>query len=136
MHKPENFKAYLADYPPATRKLLRQLRGIVVKNARGAEEIISYGMPAFMLHGRLIYFAGYERHIGFYPMPSAIANFKKELQGYKTAKGSIQFPLNRPLPVALIAKIVKFRVEENLAKEAWKTALKKESNKKKKSSST
>lgn len=107
---------YIAAFPPAVREQLEKLRALIQKNAPKAEEVISYKMPAYKLDGMLVYFAGYEKHIGFYPMPSAIAAFSKELAVYKNAKGSVQFPVDKPLPVKLIAAMVKFRVQENLAK--------------------
>lgn len=107
---------YIAEFPPAVREQLEKLRALIQKNAPKAEEVISYKMPAYKLDGMLVYFAGYEKHIGFYPMPSAIAAFRKELAVYKSAKGSVQFPVDKPLPVKLITAMVKFRVQENLAK--------------------
>ncbi len=107
---------YLAELTPQTRKLAKQLRAIIRKVAPKAEELISYGMPAYKLNGPLVYFAAYAKHIGFYPMPSAIEAFKKELSGYETAKGSIRFPLDQPLPIDLIEQIVEFRVLRNLEK--------------------
>lgn len=107
---------YIAAFPPAVREQLEKLRALILKNAPKAEEVISYKMPAYKLDGMLVYFAGYEKHIGFYPMPSAIAAFSKELAVYKSAKGSVQFPVDKPLPVKLISAMVKFRVQENLAK--------------------
>ncbi len=121
---------YIADFPPPTRELLEQLRSTILKAAAGAEEVIGYKMPAYRLHGVLLYFAGYKGHIGFYPSGSGIEAFKKELSVYKGAKGSVQFPLDKPLPVALITKIVKFRVKENLEK-AKEKELKKRAGKKK-----
>ena len=90
------------------------------KAAPGAEELISYNMPAFKLHGVLVYYAGYKNHIGFYPTGSAITAFEKELSGYKTSKGTVQFPLETSLPLPLITRIVKFRVKENLEKAEMK----------------
>jgi uncharacterized protein YdhG (YjbR/CyaY superfamily) len=107
---------YIAAFPPDVREQLEKLRALIQKNAPKAEEVISYKMPAYKLDGMLVYFAGYEKHIGFYPMPSAIAAFRKEIAGYKSAKGSVQFPVDKPLPVKLITAMVKFRVQENLAK--------------------
>lgn len=121
---------YIADFPPPTQELLEQLRSTILKAAAGAEEVIGYKMPAYRLHGVLLYFAGYKRHIGFYPSGSGIEAFKKELSVYKGAKGSVQFPLDKPLPLALITKIVKFRVKENLEK-AKEKELKKRAGKKK-----
>lgn len=107
---------YIATFPPAVREQLETLRTIIRKTAPKAEEVISYKMPAYKLDGMLVYFAGYEKHIGFYPMPSVITAFSKEIAGYKSAKGSVQFPVDKPLPVKLIAAMVKFRVQENSAK--------------------
>lgn len=107
---------YIAGFPPKTKVLLEKLRAAIQKAAPKAEEVISYQMPAYKLNGMLVYFAGYDKHIGFYPMPSAIAAFQKEIAGYKQAKGSVQFPLDKPLPLALVTKMVKFRVNENLEK--------------------
>ncbi len=120
---------YIAAFPPPTQNLLEQMRSTILKAAPGAEEVIGYKMPAYRLHGVLVYFAGYKGHIGFYPSGSGIASFKKKLSVYKGAKGSVQFPLDQPLPVSLITKIVKLRVKENLEKakekELLKTAAKK-----------
>jgi uncharacterized protein YdhG (YjbR/CyaY superfamily) len=113
LNTPANIETYINTFPPETQQLLQQLRATILKAAPLAQEVISYGMPAYKLNGMLVYFAGYAKHIGFYPMASAIQLFKNELAGYKTAKGSIQFPLNKKLPVALIIKMVKFRVKEN-----------------------
>ena len=110
--KPKNVDAYIAGCRPEVRALLEQLRTTVQKSAPAATEAIKYGIPTFVLHENLVHFAACARHIGFYPSPSGIAAFKKELAGYKSAKGSVQFPLDEPMPLALIAKIVKFRVKE------------------------
>lgn len=107
---------YIAAFPNPTRKLLQQVRAAIRAAAPGAEESISYNMPAYKLNGPLVYFAGYENHIGLYALPSGNAAFKRELAAYKQGKGSIQFPVNEPLPVELITKIVKFRVKENMQK--------------------
>lgn len=114
MTKPKDIHEYIASHPKEIQKLLEQLRVTIKKAAPKAEEIISYGMPAFKLNGVLVWFAAHSKHIGFYPMASGIAAFKKELSIYKSAKGSIQFPLDKPLPLRLITSIVKFRVNENL----------------------
>lgn len=106
---------YLSTFPASTKRKLIDLQKAIRKAAPGADEEIAYNMPAYKLQGPLVYFAGYDKHIGFYPMPSAIEVFKKELSGYKGAKGSVQFPLDQPLPLPLITKIVKFRVKENVA---------------------
>lgn len=114
--KPENIDAYIASFPPATQKILQQVRETIQKAAPEAKEKISYAMPAFELHGNLVYFAAYDKHIGFYALPSGNAAFQKELSAYKMGKGSIQFPIDEPMPIDLIAKIVQFRVQENLEK--------------------
>lgn len=116
---------YIAEFPKDTQKILKQLRSTILKAAPGAEEGISYQMPAYKYHGMLVYFAGYKTHVGFYPTPSGIEAFKKELSVYKGAKGSVQFPLDKPLPLQLITKIVKFRMKENLETASIKTKAKK-----------
>lgn len=116
MKKPTDTDEYLAGFPKEIRILLAQIRATIKKAAPKAEEIISYGMPAYNLNGMLVYFAGYKNHIGFYAVPSGHEAFKKELSVYKNGKGSVQFPLDKPLPLGLIANIVKFRVAENLLK--------------------
>src|SRR5436190_18560665 len=114
--KPKDFDDYASGFPAETRKLLEQMRSVILKSAPAAEEVISYGMPAFKLNGMLVWIAAFSKHIGFYPKKSGIKEFKKELSGYKGAVGSVQFPLDKPLPVGLIAKIVRFRAKENSAK--------------------
>lgn len=112
---------YLTSLPKNTRILLQQLRKIIQQAAPDAEEIISYNMPAYRYHGMLVYFAGYTHHIGFYAVPSAIQKFKDELVNYTTSKGTIQFPIEKGIPVTLVRKIVKFRVKENLEKQKAKS---------------
>jgi uncharacterized protein YdhG (YjbR/CyaY superfamily) len=107
---------YISGFPGSTRELLNQIRDTIKNAAPEAEELISYRMPAFRFHGMLVWFAGYKNHIGFYPASTGIKAFDTELSGYKRAKGSVQFPLDKPLPLELIAKIVRFRVSENLEK--------------------
>jgi uncharacterized protein YdhG (YjbR/CyaY superfamily) len=105
---------YIAEFPPETQTVLTQVRTIVRDAAPGATETISYAIPTFDLNGRhLVHFAGYAHHIGFYPIPSAAEAFKEELSIYKSGKGSVQFPLDRPMPTDLIRRIVEFRVEES-----------------------
>jgi uncharacterized protein YdhG (YjbR/CyaY superfamily) len=111
--KPNNIDDYIAGFPKETQKILQQIRATIKKAAPGAEEVISYGMPAFKLNGLLVWFAAYSKHIGFYPRVTAINAFQKELSIYKGAKGSVQFPLDKPMPLKLITKIVKYRVKEN-----------------------
>ena len=117
--------SYIAGFPPATQKLLKQLRATIKKAAPKAEELISYGMPAYKYHGVLVYFGGYERHIGFYPTASGIENFKKEIAGYKHSKGAVQLPLDKPLPLSLITAIVSFRAQLNAAQASLKAGKKK-----------
>lgn len=118
--KRSDFKSideYISTFPKGVQELLQTFRQTVKKTAPGAQETISYQMPTFKLNGKnLVHFAGFEHHIGFYPVPSGIEAFKKELSLYKQGKGSVQFPLDKPLPLQLISKIVEFRVKENLGK--------------------
>lgn len=116
MTKPENFEEYIVAFPVETQKRMEQIRATIKKVAPQAEEVISYGMPSFRFNGRLLYFAAFRNHIGFYPMATGVEAFKSLLSDYKWAKGSIQFPLSKPVPLDLIINIVKFRVQENLAK--------------------
>jgi len=116
MKNPKDVDEYISGYPIETQKLLEEMRSTIIKAAPQAEEVISYAIPAFKLNGMLVWFAGYSKHIGFYPGASGIKTFKKELSIYKGAKGSVQFPLDQPLPLGLVTKIVKFRVKENLIK--------------------
>jgi len=103
---------YIAGFPPETREVLQELRALIKASAPHATETISYAIPTFDLNGHhLVHFAGYERHIGFYPAPIGIEAFKEELKPYKSGKGSAQFPLGQPLPTDLIRRIVEFRVE-------------------------
>lgn len=104
---------YIRGFPPAVRAVLSTLRSTIRQSAPEAVEKISYRIPTFYLNGNLVHFAAFERHIGFYPGPSGIAQFKKQLSKYKSAKGSVQFPLDEPLPLGLVAAIVEFRVGEN-----------------------
>jgi uncharacterized protein YdhG (YjbR/CyaY superfamily) len=114
MAKPLTVDGYIAGYPEDVQKKLAQMRGTIKRAAPGAEEVISYSMPAYKLNGMLVWFAAHTNHLGLYPRGSGIETFKDELADYKCSKGTIQFPLNKPLPLALITKIVKFRVKENL----------------------
>jgi uncharacterized protein YdhG (YjbR/CyaY superfamily) len=119
-NKPNNIDEYIAGFPKDIQTLLEQVRTTIKEAAPQAEEVISYQMPAFKFNGMLVYFAAYKNHIGFYPTASGIDAFKKELSVYKGAKGSVQFPLDKPLPLELITKIVKFRATENLKKASMK----------------
>lgn len=126
--KPTEIKdvdSYIALFPKETQLLLETMRTVIRKAAPKAEEVISYKMPAYKLGTMLVFFAGYKNHIGFYPSGSGIEAFKKELSVYKGAKGSVQFPLNKPLPIGLITKIVKLRVKENQEKLKLKAEKKK-----------
>ena len=111
---PQTIDEYIAGFPPPVQAILQRIRLTIQKAAPGAEETIKYRMPTFMLNGNLVYFAAFKNHIGFYPVPTGIEKFKRELSPYKQAKGSVQFPLDRPIPYGLISRIVKFRVKENL----------------------
>lgn len=121
--KPKNIDEYIAGFPKDIQKLLEQIRLTIKKAAPEAEETISYAIPTFTLNGNLVHFAAFKNHIGFYPFPSGNEAFKKELSKYKGGKGTVQFPLDEPLPFNLISKMVKFRVKENL--ERIKTKMKK-----------
>jgi len=113
---------YIAAFPPETQKVLEEVRALVREIAPEATETISYAIPTFDLSGKhLVHFAGYERHVGLYPAPSGMAQFESDLAPYKQGKGSVQFPLDKPLPVDLIRRIVEFRVEENTRKASGKT---------------
>ena len=115
--KSNNIDEYIAGFPKETQKILEQIRATVKKAAPDAEETISYAIPTFILKGHyLIYFAGFKNHIGLYPAPRENEAFKKELAVYTGGKGTVQFPLDKPMPLDLITKIVKFRVKENLEK--------------------
>lgn len=113
---PKNFDDYVDRFPKEVQRRLTQVRLTVKKAAPQAKEKISYGIPAFTLDGMLVWFAAFKSHIGFYPRTSAISAFKKELSSFKGAKGSVQFPLDKPLPLPLISRMVKFRAKENLIK--------------------
>ena len=104
---------YIAGFPKNIQELLEKLRVTIKKAAPGAEETINYAIPTFTLKGNLVHFAAFKDHIGFYPAPSGIDAFKKELSVYEGAKGSIKFPIDKPLPLGLVSQIVKFRVKEN-----------------------
>jgi uncharacterized protein YdhG (YjbR/CyaY superfamily) len=108
-----NVDIYIAGFPVEVQEQLQQLRDTIKKEAPEAVEVISYQMPAYKLNGMLVYFAGYKNHIGFYPTGSGIESFRHKLAGYKTSKGTVQFPIDQPLPIDLITEIVKFRVKEN-----------------------
>ena len=112
--KPKDVDEYISMFPDNIQELLKEVRATITAAAPEAEEVISYQMPAYKFHGMLIFFAAFKNHIGLYPGVSGIETFKEELSVYKGAKGSVQFPLSKPLPLDLIARIVKFRVTEKL----------------------
>lgn len=108
--------AYIAGFPENVQELLQRVRATLREAAPDAEETIGYGIPTLKLNGNLVHFAAFKSHIGFYPAPQGLDAFKEELAGYKGAKGSVQFPLDQPLPLDLIARITKYRVEQNRVK--------------------
>lgn len=107
---------YISSFPKDIQKVLEEIRSAIRKAAPDAVEAISYGIPTFKLNGNLVHFAAFKNHIGFYPTPSGIEEFEKELSVYKQGKGSVQFPLDIPLPLTLITKIVKYRTKKNTEK--------------------
>lgn len=113
---PNTIDEYIAVFPDDVQLILQQIRQTIHEAAPEAQEAISYQMPTFKLHGNLVHFAAYKKHIGFYPVPSGIEAFKDELASYASGKGSAQFPLSEPIPYDLIRRIVTFRVAENLAR--------------------
>jgi uncharacterized protein YdhG (YjbR/CyaY superfamily) len=112
---------YIATFPKDIQAILEAIRQAIRESAPNAEETISYQMPAFRLNGTLVYFAAFKNHIGFYPTSSGITAFKKELSQYEVSKGTIRFPLIKPIPLDLVKKIVKYRVKENMAESLSKT---------------
>lgn len=112
----ENIDDYIATFPENVQEIMGKMRKVIHEAAPEAKEAISYGMPTFKLNGNLVHFAAYKKHIGFYPAASGIAAFEDELSNYKHAKGSVQFPLDQPVPYDLVKRIVTFRVKENLEK--------------------
>lgn len=127
MHRPvQSIDDYINSFPPEVRQILQELRQTIKEAAPQAEEKISYQMPTFTLHGNLVHFGAFSEHIGFYPTPSGIEAFKEELSRYKGAKGSVQFPIDEPLPLSLIRRIVEYRVRENLERQQSKRARKRD----------
>jgi len=117
MDIPKSTEEYISNFPKEVQLLLQEVRKTIKKVAPEAEESISYGMPAYKLIKKpLVYFAGYKNHIGFYATPTGHIEFAKELSKYKQGKGSVQFPINEPLPLELITRMIQFRVKENLNK--------------------
>jgi uncharacterized protein YdhG (YjbR/CyaY superfamily) len=118
--KPNNIDEYIAGFPKDTQVILEEIRATIKKAAPDAEEVISYQMPAFKYHGILVYFAAYKNHIGFYATATGHKEFDKELSKYKQGKGSVQFPLDKPMPLDLISSIVEYRVMENIERTEMK----------------
>ncbi len=118
--EPQNIDEYIAGFPQDIQEILERIRSTIKTAAPDAEETINYQIPTFTLKGNLVHFAAFKKHIGFYPTPTGIEKFKTELSVYEGAKGSVKFPLDKPIPFELINKIVKFRVKENLDRAAAK----------------
>ena len=125
----ETIDEYIGMFPEDVQRILNELRQTIRVAAPAAQETINYQIPTFTLNGNLVHFAAFENHIGFYPTPSGMEAFRKELSGYKGAKGSVQFPIHEPLPLPLIRRIVEFRVKENLEKKLKKMSGGKKSQK-------
>ncbi|MFZ2863760.1 MAG: DUF1801 domain-containing protein [Ignavibacteriaceae bacterium] len=120
-------ETYIQQFPESVQEILNNIRNLIKDNANGAEELVAYGMPAYKLNKKpLVYFAAFKNHIGFYATPSGHSEFQDELSKYKQGKGSVQFPLDQPIPYKLIERIVKFRVTEN--NEKTKKSTKKTTN--------
>ncbi len=109
---PKSIDEYIAGFPEDVQAILQKIRSTIKRAAPDAEEAVKYGIPTFVLNGNLVHFGGFQKHIGFYPTPSGIEEFKDELSVYKSAKGSVQFPLDQPMPYSLISKIVVFRAKK------------------------
>ena len=122
----ETVDQYISGFIPSTQTKLRQLRSVIRKTAPQAEECISYNMPTYKMNGPLVYFAGYKNHIGFYPLTTVLKVFKDELTSYKQSKGTVQFPLDKPIPLDLVRRMVSFRIKENQEKAAAKIRSKKQ----------
>ena len=118
--KPTTIDDYIATFPTDVQEILQKVRETVKTAVPNATEAISYGMPTFKLAGNLVHFGAFKEHLGFYPVPSGLAQFEKELAPYKGGKGSVQFPYDQPIPYELISKIAQFRAAENLEKAAAK----------------
>lgn len=111
---PRDIDEYIAAFPKEVQEILEKVRATIRKAAPAAEEGIKYQIPTFTLNGNLVHFAAFKKHIGLYPAPRALEEFKDELSGYKGAKGSVQFPLDQPIPYDLISRIVEYRVKMSL----------------------
>jgi len=114
MKNSEEVDAYIAGYPERVQTILKEIRRTIQETAPEAEETISYGMPAYKWHGPLVYFAAFAKHVSIYPAPRGYDEFKEALSAYKGGKGTVQFPLDKPIPYDLIERIVKFRMQDNL----------------------
>ncbi len=121
----KNIDDYISTFPKDVQDVLQEIRKTIHKAAPDAEEAISYQLPTFKLNGNLVHFAAWKNHIGFYPTPSGTKEFQKEISKYAFAKGSIQFPLDEPMPLSLITKIVKYRVKESQEKQKAKLSKRK-----------
>ena len=117
---PSNIDEYIASFPRDVQAVLDEIRNTIKKAAPDADEAIKYRIPTFVLNENLVHFAAFKHHIGFYPAPSGVEAFKQELSRYEGAKGSVQFPIDKPMPLKLIEKIVKFRAKEARGKSAAK----------------
>lgn len=113
---PTTVEKYIQEFPKEVQEIMQKIRAIVKEEAPEVQEKVSYGMPTFSYKGILVHFAAYKNHIGFYPTPSGISKFEEQLKPYKHAKGSVQFPLSKPIPYDLIRQMIKTRVKENLTK--------------------
>ena len=118
--KPSSVDDYIAGFREPVQILLEQVRATIQQAAPDAQETIKYAMPTYVLHGNLVHFAAFKNHIGFYATPTGNGVFQQEISRYKGAKGSLQFPINQPMPLDLIKRLVEFRVKENLEKESKK----------------
>lgn len=116
--KIESIDEYISNYPEDVQNILQKIRKFIKSAAPDAKEAMSYQIPTFQLNGNLVHFAAYKKHIGFYPNPSGIAAFRNKLSIFEVSKGTIKFPLNKPIPYDLIKEIVEFRVKENLSKKS------------------
>lgn len=115
---PKDIDEYIAGFPAHVRAILQKVRATVAEAAPEAQETIKYRLPTFVFNGNLVHFGAFQKHLGFYATPTGHAKFQRELAAYESGKGSVQFPFDKPVPYPLIAKIVKFRVQENSAKAA------------------
>lgn len=121
----KDIDSYIADFPEDVQAILEEVRATIAKAAPKATEDIKYAIPTFIYKGNLVHFAGFKNHIGFYPAPTGMEAFEKDLAPYKQGKGSVQFPIDKPMPLKLITRIVKWRVKETEEKELAKKAAKK-----------